>query len=168
MTGIVGIGNLLLKDEGFGIHFIDYLRKKYTFDPNIRVIDGSTLGYGLLDDIFNFDNVIVIDALKTDEKPGGIFKFDSENIPVNLMKKTAHDVEFIDVITMCKLQGHNPKIIIFAISPEDAEGVGMDISLPLKKAIPRLEALVLEEIKILDLKWSINTNMQENYANGTA
>jgi Ni,Fe-hydrogenase maturation factor len=78
MTGIIGIGNLLLKDEGFGIHFIDYLRKKYIFDLNLRIIDGSTMGYGLLDDIFNLDNIIVIDALKTDENPGSIFKFDSK------------------------------------------------------------------------------------------
>lgn len=156
MTGIIGIGNLLLKDEGFGIHFIDHLRKKYIFDSNIRVIDGSTMGYGLLDDIFNLDNIIVIDALKTDEKPGSIFKFDSENLPVGLMKKTAHDVEFIDAITMCKLQGHNPKITIFAISPEDASNVGMDISYPLKNAMPHFESLILEEIKPLGIKWSIN------------
>lgn len=156
MTGIIGIGNLLLKDEGFGVQFIDLLRNKYTFDQNVRVIDGSTLGYGLLDDIFSLDNIIVIDALKTDEKPGNIFKFDSENLPVNLMKKTAHDVEFIDVITMCQLQGHNPKIIIFAVSPEDCGNVGMDISPPLKNAMPRLETLVLEEIKMLGFKWTVN------------
>ncbi len=156
MTGIIGIGNLLLKDEGFGIHFIDHLRKKYIFDSNIRVIDGSTMGYGLLDDIFNLDNIIVIDALKTNEKPGSIFKFDSKNLPVGLMKKTAHDVEFIDVITMCKLQGHSPNITIYAISPEDYAGVGTDISFPLKKAIPILENLVLEEIKPLSIKWGIN------------
>ncbi len=156
MTGIIGIGNLLLKDEGFGIHFIDYLRKKYIFDLNLRLIDGSTLGYGLLDDIFNLDNIIVIDALKTDENPGSIFRFDAGSLPVNLMKKTAHDVEFIDVITMCSLQGHNPKITIFAISPEDISNVGMDISSPLKNAIPRLESLVLEEIKPFGIEWSIN------------
>ena len=72
------------------------------------------------------------------------------------MKKTAHDVEFIDVITMCKLQGHNPKITIFAISPEDVNNVGMDISYPLKNAMPHFESLVLEEIKPLGIKWSIN------------
>ncbi len=156
MTGIIGIGNLILKDEGFGVHFINLLRKKYIFKGDIRLIDGSTLGYGLLDDIFNLDNIIVIDALKTDEEPGNIFRFDAGNLPVNLMKKTAHDVEFIDVITMCSLQGHNPKITIFAISPEDISNVGTDISSPLKNAIPRLESLVLKEIKPVGIQWSIN------------
>lgn len=156
MTGIIGIGNLLLKDEGFGIHFIEHLRNKYIFDQNIRVIDGSTMGYGLLDDIFNLDNIIVIDALKTDEKPGSIFKFSSKNIPVNLMKKTAHDVEFIDVISMCSLQGHNPKITIFAISPEDCCGVGTALSTPLEDVILRLENFVMEEIRPLGISWRIN------------
>ena len=156
MTGIIGIGNLILKDEGLGVHFIDLLRKKYIFKGDIRLIDGSTLGYGLLDDIFCLDDIIVVDAVKTDEEPGSIFKFDTENLPVNLMKKTAHDVEFIDVITMCGLQGHNPKITFFAISPEDCTGVGTDISEPLKKAMPALEKLVLEEIKPLGINWFIN------------
>ena len=156
MTGIIGIGNLLLKDEGFGVYFIDLLRKKYIFEGDIRLIDGSTLGYGLLDDIFNLDDIIVVDALKTDEEPGSIFRFDAGNLPVNLMKKTAHDVEFIDVITMCGLQGHNPNITVYAISPEDCAGVGMDISAPLKKAMPVLENFVLEEIKPLGISWSIN------------
>jgi Ni,Fe-hydrogenase maturation factor len=57
---------------------------------------------------------------------------------------------------MCSLQGHNPKITIFAISPEDISNVGMDISFPLKNAIPRLESLVLEEIKPFGIEWSIN------------
>ena len=87
MTGIIGIGNLILKDEGLGVHFIDLLRKKYIFKGDIRLIDGSTLGYGLLDDIFDLDDIIVVDVVKTDDKPGSIFKFDSENLPVNLMKK---------------------------------------------------------------------------------
>jgi len=156
MTGIIGIGNLILKDEGFGIHFIDLLRKKYIFKGEIRLIDGSTLGYGLLDDLFNLDNIIVVDAVKTDEKPGIIFKFDAESLPVNLMKKTAHDVEFIDVITMCGLQGHKPKITFFAISPEDCAGIGTDISDPLKKVMPELEKLVLDEIKPLGINWLIN------------
>ncbi len=156
MTGIIGIGNLILKDEGFGVHFINLLREKYIFNGNIRLIDGSTLGYGLLDDIFNLDDIIVVDALKTDEEPGSIFKFDAENIPANLMKKTAHDVEFIDVIAMCGLQGHNPKITFFAISPVDCAGVGTDISAPLKQAMPALEKLVLEEIRPLGINWRVN------------
>ena len=156
MTGIIGIGNLILKDEGLGVHFINLLRKKYIFEGEITLIDGSTLGYGLLDDIFSLDEIIVVDAVKTDEKPGSIFKFDADSLPVNLMKKTAHDVEFIDVISMCGLQGHNPKITFFVISPEDCTGVGTDISEPLKKVMPTLEKLVLDEIKPLGISWQIN------------
>ncbi|MHB1546282.1 MAG: hydrogenase maturation protease [bacterium] len=165
MTGIIGIGNLILKDEGFGVHFIGLLREKYIFKGDLRLIDGSTLGYGLLDDIFDLDNVIVVDALKTDEERVRIFKFKNGDIPANLMKKTAHDVEFIDVITMCGLQGHNPDITIFAVSPEDCSGVGTDISAPLKNAMPILEKLVLEEIKPFGISWKINPNYLEPSVN---
>ncbi|MDA8158915.1 MAG: HyaD/HybD family hydrogenase maturation endopeptidase [Deltaproteobacteria bacterium] len=156
MTGIIGIGNLILKDEGLGVHFINLLREKYIFNGDIKLIDGSTLGYGLLDDIFGLDDIIVVDALKTEEGPGRIFKFKNGDIPANLMKKTAHDVEFIDVITMCALQGHNPDITIFAVSPEDCSGVGTELSPPLRDAMPKLENLVLEEIKPFGINWKIN------------
>lgn len=160
MTGIIGIGNLILKDEGFGVHFVNYIRNKYMFEPDtdIRLIDGSTLGYGLLDDIFDLDNIIVVDVLKTDEKPGSIFRFRNGDLPVDLMKKTAHDVEFVDVITMCSLQGHNPNLTFFAVSPEDCHGVGMELSSELANAIPRMEAMVLEEIKPLGITWRLIKN----------
>lgn len=149
MTGIIGIGNLLLKDEGLGVHFVNRLKDKYAFDPQIKIIDGSTLGYGLLNEIFELDNIIVVDALKTDEEPGSIFRFEEDNLPVDLMKKTAHDVEFIDVITLSKIQGHSPKITIFAISPEDCHGVGMDLSPAVESAILRLEELIIDDLKKL-------------------
>jgi uncharacterized protein (UPF0261 family) len=62
---------------------------------------------------------------------------------------------------MCGLQGHNPKITFFAISPEDCTGVGTDISEPLKKAMPALEKLVLQEIKPLGINWHINPEYAE-------
>ncbi len=151
MTGIIGIGNLLLKDEGLGVHFIAGLREKYSFGPGVRLIDGSTSGYGLLDDIFGLDRIIVVDAVKTGEEPGSIFKFGEDNLPVELMKKTAHDVEFIDVITMCALAGHKPKITIFAVAPDDCHGIGITLSPTVQNIIPVLEKLVLEELKSLSL-----------------
>lgn len=157
--GIIGIGNLILKDEGFGIHFINRLRKSYLFEGDIRLIDGSTFGYGLLNDMMDLDRIIVVDALKADEKPGSIFRFANGDIPVNLMKKTAHDVEFVDVVTMCALQGHNPDIVIFAVSPEDCTGVGMQMSPPLEKALESMESLVLKEIEPLGIKWKEKTDM---------
>ena len=149
MTGIIGIGNLLLKDEGLGVHFITRLREKYSFGPEIRLMDGSTSGYSLLDDIFGLDNVIVVDAVKTGEKPGSIFKFREDDLPVELMNKTAHGVEFIDVITMCALEGHRPKITIFAVAPEDCHGLGITLSPAVQNIMPALEKLVLEELKAL-------------------
>ncbi len=153
MVGVIGIGNILLQDEGFGVHIINFLNKNYLFDTaKVKLIDGSTMGYGLLDEILNLKTAIIIDALKTEDKPGSIYKFSNKNLPVNLMKKTAHEVEFIDVVTMCGLTGYTPKLIFFAAVPENCDNVCMELTEPLKNCVTLVVNDILKELKLLDIE----------------
>lgn len=153
MTGIIGIGNILFKDEGFGVHLVNFLKDNYTFNQNVVLLDGSTMGYNLVDDILNFDNAIIIDALKLDEKPGSIYKFSDNDLPVNFMKKTAHEIEFIDVVTMCKLSGYMPKLTFLAVVPEDYENLGIELTQTLKDSIVHVARYVLDELKSLSIEF---------------
>ena len=67
---IMGVGNLLLTDEGFGIHVVKLLEEHYEFPQNVSVIDGGVLGLNLLGVISEADQLIVIDAVKNGEAPG--------------------------------------------------------------------------------------------------
>jgi hydrogenase maturation protease len=152
MVGVIGIGNILLQDEGFGVHVINFLNKNYSFNSaEVQLIDGSTMGYGLLDTILNLETAIIIDALKTDDKPGSIYKFHDDDLPANLMKKTAHEVEFIDVITMCGLTGFTPKLIFFAVVPQNCDNVSMELTEPLKLCISSVADDILKELKSFNI-----------------
>ena len=64
LVTILGIGNILLTDEGFGVHFVRWFSKRYREREGVRIIDGGTLGYALLDIICSCDHLIVVDVLK--------------------------------------------------------------------------------------------------------
>ncbi|MEN6330536.1 MAG: hydrogenase maturation protease, partial [Smithella sp.] len=75
---ILGIGNILLQDEGFGVHFVRWISGRYSATDEIRIIDGGTLGYALLDIVSGCRNLIVIDVIKVDDAPGSIYRFSKE------------------------------------------------------------------------------------------
>lgn len=152
MVGVIGIGNILLQDEGFGVHVINFMNMNYSFNSDeVQLIDGSTMGYGLLDTILNLETAIIIDALKTDDKPGSIYKFHDSDLPANLMRKTAHEVEFIDVITMCNLTGFTPKLIFFAVVPENCDNISMELTEPLKLCVPLVAENILRELRAFNI-----------------
>ena len=68
-TTILGLGNILLKDEGFGVRFLQEMEKNYLFPDNVKLVDGGTLGYGLLDTISSCERLLVIDVIKSEIGP---------------------------------------------------------------------------------------------------
>ncbi len=149
MTGrkitVLGIGNLLLKDEGVGIHVIEALKKE-PLPENVELVDGAVAGFDLLPIVESCDKLIVVDAIKTSESPGTIYKFDPQHIDV---KKDAnvslHDMDFFQVLEFAKKHKRLPLTQMIAIVPKEIE-LGMDLTPELKKKMPEIVALVKEEI----------------------
>src|SRR5450756_2960106 len=92
---ILGVGNILLADEGFGVHFIRWFSQRYKTSDSVRMIDGGTLGYALIDIICSCDNLIVIDVLKAKDTPGSIYRFNTgemqAHMPVSYTHLRAHE-----------------------------------------------------------------------------
>ena len=66
---ILGLGNILLQDEGFGVHFVRWFENNYRVPENVKIVEGGTLGYGLLDTVCSCDRLLVIDVIKANEEP---------------------------------------------------------------------------------------------------
>jgi len=77
---VLGIGNILMGDEGFGAHFVRWLSRRYRETDDFRMVDGGTLGYKLLDIICGCDHLIVVDVLKLDDTPGSIYRFSKKEM----------------------------------------------------------------------------------------
>lgn len=149
---ILGLGNVTLGDEGFGVHFINWLSKRYRFPEGVNVVDGGTLGFFLLDTITNCDNLIVVDVIKTDDAPGSIYRFTHHDIEKYLPPPTsAHEVEFVDVLYQAELMGESPETIFLCIVPETFSDMDLAITPTMKDCFDSIEKLLLEELRRFDI-----------------
>ena len=70
---IMGVGNILLTDEGFGVRAVEYLQAKYTWPENVRLEDGGTQGLLLMSTLMECDTLVVLDVVLGPEKPGTVY-----------------------------------------------------------------------------------------------
>ena len=84
MINILGLGNILLQDEGFGVHFIRWFSEAYHLPENVKATDGGTLGYMLLDILGSCEEAIIIDVIKLNDLPGSIYRFTQEEMEIHM------------------------------------------------------------------------------------
>ena len=149
-TIILGVGNLILGDDGVGIHIANEI-KKYINDPNVTIDDAITGGMNLLDLILGYDKAIIIDAVKTNDGSEGEVK----RIPLGdfstMHSCNPHDVSLIEAIEMAKRMGETriPREIIVngVLMKEIPCEFGEKLSNNIATAVPKAVELTLNEIK---------------------
>ncbi|MEN2986574.1 MAG: HyaD/HybD family hydrogenase maturation endopeptidase [Thermodesulfovibrionaceae bacterium] len=115
--GVIGVGNILLRDDGVGPKVVEQLKKNYIFEPEVEIIDGGTLGLDLLHYLEEFERLIIIDIADFGKEPGFIDVVKADDIPPYLKPKlSAHHVGIQDLLEVAKFIGVLPKEIIFIIS----------------------------------------------------
>jgi hydrogenase maturation protease len=144
---IIGIGNLLLMDEGIGIHVINEL-EKHKLPENVDICDGGTGGFKLIDLMHEAKRVIFIDAVETGKAPGTITTFKSKDVRSIYPKKkySLHDTDLLEVIKMVELLGNPPEIEIVGVQPKTIN-YGTTLSKELRDAIPDIINTVLSRIE---------------------
>ena len=147
-TTILGLGNTLLRDEGFGVHFLKEMEKNYLFPENVKLIDGGTLGYGLLDTISSCNRMLVIDIIKSEDQPGSIYRFTQAEMELHLPTPTsAHEVEFFDVLMKTELMDELPETIFLCITPQDYGGeMNPTMTQLMYDSFPAMEKFFLKEL----------------------
>jgi hydrogenase maturation protease len=150
---ILGIGNILLADEGFGVHFVRWFSKRYQATDDVRIIDGGTLGYALLDIICSCDHLIVVDVLKAKDAPGSIYRFNKEEMELHMPPPTsAHEVTFPDVLFKTELMGESPETVFLCIVPAEYGDMKLDMTSFIRDKFPVMEKLLLQELEKLNVK----------------
>lgn len=149
---VMGIGNILLSDEGLGVRFLDELAKK-PLPENVELLEGGTAGLELVHLIQDIDFLIIVDAVNAHAEPGALFRFQPEDLHVfpEKYEVSFHQIGIIEVLNMAKILGQAPRTLIFGIQPKSLEW-GMDISPEIQALFPRLADLVLEEIKLVQIE----------------
>ncbi len=144
---ILGVGNTIQKDDGIGVHVIEEM-KKNPLPASVELFDGGTLGYDLLGIIEERKKVIVIDAVKGEQPPGTLYKFSPDDITTNNRYDSLHQLGIIEAIRLAGLQGKAPdQTVIIGIEPEIIDW-GLTLTSAVKKTIPKIISLVMDEIII--------------------
>jgi hydrogenase maturation protease len=144
---VLGVGNLLLSDEGVGVHVA---QRMMTMDmpPEVRVVEGGTDGFGLVNVITEADRMILIDAVKGGGQPGSIYRFEIEDCPPypDIFKTSVHQISILEVINLSSLIGTPPRTTIIGIEPASLE-MGMELSPVVAAKVPRVIQMIKEEVE---------------------
>ena len=144
---IVGVGNILLKDEGIGVKVVKKLENEFSFPPDVVLIDGGTAGHHLVNMVADFDVIIVVDAVQGGETPGTIYRFTLDQIPFEVNTHLSlHQVGVLEALNQIKLLGKEPEVTFIGIEPEDISPWGMDLSPVIAEKIPEIITLVMKEL----------------------
>jgi hydrogenase maturation protease len=145
---ILGVGNLLLSDEGIGVHVAQRMMAM-DWPPEVQVVEGGTDGFGLVNIIVQADRMILIDAVKGGGRPGSIYRFDLEDCPPypDLFKTSVHQISILEVINLTGLIGSTPQTTIIGIEPQCLE-VGMELSPLIESKIPKVIHMIQEEVEV--------------------
>ncbi len=132
-----------------GVHIANELMK-IDMPEEVRVVEGGTDGFRLLDVITDADRLIVVDAVKGGAAPGTIYRFDIDEIKdcPSGFKTSVHQIGILEVINLSSLIGRTPYTTVIGIEPKSL-AMGMDLSSEIKAKIPRIIELIKEEIKII-------------------
>ena len=150
---ILGIGNILLRDEGVGVRAIEELSGWYSFADSVELLDGGTSGLELLDQIGGRDLLIIIDAMKNGMAPGSVSRVDGEEVAASFMTTISpHQLGISDLLATARLIDSLPaRMVLFGIEPEDLSP-GLGLSESVSRGLEMVATAVEQELGKIGLQ----------------
>jgi hydrogenase maturation protease len=143
---IIGIGNLILRDEGIGVHAARKL-EELALPSQVEVIEGGTATIELLPAIREAERIIVIDALKGGGLPGTIYRLRPDDLMcAKEQNLSLHQVGLLEVLGMARQLGGDPAVVIIGVEPKEISW-GMELTPEVEAKLPKVVEAVLEELK---------------------
>ena len=155
---VLGIGNILQRDEGVGVRVVQDLIEGYDFPDHVDVVDGGVLGLSLMSVIEGADVLIVVDAVRMGGRPGDLFRMPWAEITERTRyKDSLHQIDFIETMALVTLIADQPDTVVIGVQPEDIETWSLELSPVVAERVPDLCNLVLNELQ----SWGITPEPKE-------
>jgi len=170
---VLGVGNILVQDEGIGVRTVEWLQARYEFPAansngnsppayaqmekdgillgqQVEMIDGGTMGLDLLHYLEGIDHLLILDAVHANKTPGAITLLSGDDVPAFFgMKTSPHQIGVQDLLATAQLKGYTPpEVVILGVQPGRLS-VGLDMSPEVIAQIEPLAKLALAQLK----KW---------------
>lgn len=150
---VLGVGNILLSDEGIGVRAIEELGRAYDLPPEVELIDGGTSAMELLDDLANCDTLVIADCVRAGRPPGHLLRLVDEEIPALFRTKLSpHQVGLPEVLATLVITHEAPRrTVLFGVEPESL-ATGMELTNTVATTLPRLVEALAREIAAAGLE----------------
>ena len=145
---VLGIGNVLLTDEGIGVRTLKEMERRFSFPANVELLDGGTSGIELLRHIRNRDCLIIIDAMKCGQAPGTVVRVEGEDVPAAFRTRISpHQLGLSDLLAAAMLTDELPKkLVLFGVEPESID-IGLDLTDTVEASLGGLIGAVADELR---------------------
>ncbi len=144
---VLGIGNLLMSDEGIGVHAVEALQTHFVLPAEVEVVDGGTTGMELLPELEGADHLIVVDAVRVGKPPASVVRLVGDEVPAFFKTKLSpHQVGLSDVLAALRFAGGSPgQVVLIGVQPASLE-MGMELSLEVAARLGDVLSLVTAEL----------------------
>lgn len=147
---VLGIGNLLWADEGFGVRCVEALHRRYTFADHVQLIDGGTQGLYLLHYVQDADALLIFDAIDYGLEPGTLRLVRDDDVPrfMGAKKMSLHQTGFQEVLSLAQLTGKYPQqVLLIGCQPQELEDYGGSLRPVVKTALEEAVSLGVAELE---------------------
>lgn len=147
-TLILGVGNLLMSDDGVGVHVIQRLNESQVLPEEVQAVDGGTCGLDLLQYFDGVEHLIVVDAANLSQPPGSIQRMVGEQVPAFLAQKVSpHEINLPELLFSAKLTGLYPKrVVVLGVQPQTID-TGVDLSPAVAGQVDELVLRIMQEFQ---------------------
>jgi len=160
---VIGIGNVLLTDEGAGVAAVTQLMDGWSFPQNVEIYDGGVTGMvGLMPIIEDADHLIVLDAVNGEGPPGSVKRYSLEDFKLTIPTKlSSHDIGFVECLAIAEVNGYIPKsVVVIGVKPEDIFSWGMTPTPTVHGALDEMVRMALEELLSLGVEAAEKTGAE--------
>lgn len=146
-TVILGIGNIILSDEGVGVRAAEALTAAYELPADVEMIDGGTAGMELLGPLAGVDLLLVLDAIMAGRAPGTVVTLVGAEVPVFFRSKLSpHQISICDVLAGLEFSGEAPKdLVLIGCEPQSLE-LGLELTPTIAAQLPKMVRLAVAEL----------------------
>ena len=145
---LLGVGNILLTDEGLGVHVVKDIKESFTFTPAITIIDGGTMGMELLTYMRGMKKILLVDAISGGEPAGTVYEFPHKELEQYFTEHiSVHEVGMQDILRIRAIQEEPLEdAVVIGVEPESLE-IGFDPSEVVQRALPEVKDRVLNVLR---------------------
>lgn len=152
---VLGVGNILLSDEGVGVRVVERLNRRYRFPENVQLLDGGVLGMRLMGVIGSTDVLIVVDAVKNNQAAGTLYRLADDEVPRRVLaKQSMHQIDLPEVLALCSAIDQNPRTVVVGVEPEDITTMDVALTATIAAKVDDLADMVLAELDRLGIVYT--------------